>query len=239
MSNAIGIIGFGSIGKKYYNLIEDGDIKGAEIGAVCRDDFMHYSDLLEANYCDMIIVSTPHASHYEIGLASLELGYPTLIEKPMSMNKQEYQELIDAGAVTSFSTRYAGKLKAKNHIYWSVNWYRDEGYYKGWRGEYDHIMWNQAIHNLDILQWSFGNPIVTFSEQDKYNILCKLTFPNGITCEYHASTNKKQLQSTLITDGIKQPSPTRTPDHKQLLQDFVDKKLNSPTIDIVNLIEQL
>ena len=100
-------------------------------------------------------------------------------------------------------------------------------------------LFRRAIHNLDILQWSFGNPIVTFSEQDKYNILCKLTFPNGITCEYHASTNKKQLQSTLIIDGIKQPSPTCTPDHKQLLQDFVDKKLNSPTIDIVNLIEQL
>lgn len=218
----VGIVGVGTIGRKYKKIIEE-DIKNA----------IYSSSPCQADY---VIISTPHKTHYELGMQYLNMGCTTLIDKPMSMDKNEYQKLIDAGAVTAFSKRYHGKLKANNFVFWAANYKRGDNYYNGWRGEYDHILWNQSIHDLDLLVWSFGMPYIVWSESDKRNIHCKLNFPNGITVEYSATTKEDWLNEFKI-DGKKKEMP-RT-HHRDLIQDFVNDKLEKPTIEVVNLILQL
>ena len=216
----VSIIGHGKIGKKYKKIIDN-------------LDYAEYCDINDAEY---VIISTPHKNHYDVGIKCLSMGYKTLVEKPMSMVKSEYKELSDLGAVTAFSKRYHGKLKAKNFVYWAANYKRDKKYFEGWRGEYDHILWNQSIHDLDLLIWSFGMPYIVWSESDKRNIHCKLNFTNGVTCEYIATTKEDWLNEFKI-DGKKKEMP-RT-HHKDLIQDFVNDKLEKPTIEIVDLVLQL
>src|SRR5581483_7414169 len=47
---------------------------------------------------DLIAVSTPVSTHYEIGLAALRAGKHLLVEKPMAMNVEECEGLMDEAA---------------------------------------------------------------------------------------------------------------------------------------------
>ena len=209
----------GKIGKKYKKIIDS-------------LDYAEYSDVNDADY---VIISTPHKNHYDIGMKCLMMGYRTLVEKPMSMEKEEYQELSDAGAVTAFSKRYHGKINASKSIYWHANYLRDDSFYEGWRGEYDHILWNQCIHDFDLLIWSFGMPDVVWAKSDKRNIQCHLDF-NGVVCEYK-STTEQDWETEFILDGDKDKYPRNY--HNKLIHDFLNDNLEKPTIDVVNLIEEL
>lgn len=232
----IGIIGMGKIGKKYYQLIDSGQIANAEIGGLCRWEFPSYTDLIDSGECDSVIVCTPHSSHYDIGKYALNAGLKTLVDKPLSLKENEYQELIDLGAYTAFNTKFEGKLYAEKEIQWHVNWYRPESYYSGWRGIDGHILWTMSIHNIELLLWSFGYPKIIYSYTDHYNIDCLLDF-NGIKCEYRASTNQQDFPEFLKIDG--EISKRRKHDHITLLQKFVDNTLEKPTMDIYYLIQNL
>jgi predicted dehydrogenase len=245
----IGIIGMGVIGQKYYNIINEGKVFNASVGGICKSstgkndssyriwEFKDYRSLIDIGRYDAIIVTTPHASHYEIGKYSLLAGLPTLIDKPMAMNRTQYSELIKLGAVTCFNSRMEGKITANSSVFWSVNWYKPTSYYVGWRKDYDSILWNQSIHNLDLLQWSFGNPHIIKHESDKHNVKCTMQF-GDIGVEYIASTNNKTLPTKLIIDGVECKN-RKTGNHQSLLQQFVDGTLERPSINTFDLIRSL
>jgi len=96
----INIIGHGKIGKKYKEIIDN----------------LNYAEYCDINDAEYVIISTPHKNHYDVGIKCLSMGYKTLVEKPMSMDKNEYKELSDLGAVTAFSKRYHGKLNFTNGV---------------------------------------------------------------------------------------------------------------------------
>ena len=55
-----------------------------------------YESLLEDDEIDAIYVATPHDSHFDLALASLEAKKSVLCEKPMTLNSTEAMVLIDA-----------------------------------------------------------------------------------------------------------------------------------------------
>lgn len=104
----VGIIGCGKIADDHAWAI--GLIPNAEIVGVCdkeelmaqqlverfniKRSFQDTYALLDATRPDVVHITTPPQSHYEIGKACLEAGCHVYIEKPFTLNSPDAQELI-------------------------------------------------------------------------------------------------------------------------------------------------
>ena len=54
-----------------------------------------YNDLLSRKDVDGVVVSSPHALHYQHAVAALERGFPVLCEKPMALKASEATSLAE------------------------------------------------------------------------------------------------------------------------------------------------
>jgi len=107
----VGIIGCGKMADQHAAQIKR--IKGAKISAVCDNELLmakqmaerfniikYYADvseMLNADKFDVIHITTPAQSHYEIGKLCLENSHNVYIEKPFTLNTEEAIELIKIG----------------------------------------------------------------------------------------------------------------------------------------------
>ncbi|MBN1363508.1 MAG: Gfo/Idh/MocA family oxidoreductase [Syntrophaceae bacterium] len=105
----VGIIGCGKMADQHANQIQR--IVGAEIMAVCdreplmaqdmcerfkiENHFKGLHEMLEAVKPDVVHVTTPPQSHFELGQICLEAGCNVYIEKPFTLNTAEAEVLID------------------------------------------------------------------------------------------------------------------------------------------------
>jgi predicted dehydrogenase len=157
--------------------------------------FSDYRELADSGLCDAVIVATPTMSHAEIGRYVLERGLHLMLEKPMGLSLGEAESLLAAaGSEQVFAVMlnqridpvYAhmksmldsGLLGPLQRTQWTMtNWFRPEVYFQvsdwraTWRGEGGGLLMNQCIHNLDILQWLCGMPLVVngFCSFGKYH----------------------------------------------------------------------
>jgi len=191
----IGIIGMGSMGAAHAKNIIAGAVPGAKLTAVADEDpkrlesfegqkrFTGSDALIGSGEVDAVIVATPHYSHKTIGIAALEAGLHTLVEKPISVHKADCERLISAHQnkeqvfAAMFNQRtdpsyrkvreliQGGELGTINRVNWTItDWFRTAYYYAsgGWRatwsGEGGGVLLNQCPHQLDLLQWLFGMP---------------------------------------------------------------------------------
>jgi predicted dehydrogenase len=191
----LGIIGLGNMGRAHADNIIKGQVPGLELAAVADEDTgrldkykeaTHFTDgfeLIASGAIDAVLIATPHYSHTTLGVAALEAGLHTLVEKPISVHKEDCERLIAAwqDKEVVFSAMFnqrtdpafrkvkqlieSGELGAVQRINWIItDWYRTESYYAsgGWRatwgGEGGGVLLNQCPHNLDLLQWLFGMP---------------------------------------------------------------------------------
>ena len=106
----IGVAGCGYWGP---NLIRNfGSLPDTQVVAVCDKDesrLKHmkslypqaetttdFQDLLSDGTADAIVIATPVSKHHEMGMAALEAGKHTFIEKPMACSSRECLDLIEA-----------------------------------------------------------------------------------------------------------------------------------------------
>jgi predicted dehydrogenase len=162
----LGVIGMGNMGQVHADKIVDGRVPGLELAAVADQyserlakyaDAAHFTDGLEligSGSVDAVLIATPHYSHTTLGIAALEAGLHTLVEKPISVHKEDCEQLIaawqDKNVVFSamFNQRTdpaylklkqlieSGELGTVQRINWIItDWYRTEAYYAsgGWR----------------------------------------------------------------------------------------------------------
>jgi predicted dehydrogenase len=190
-----GIVGLGNMGSAHAKWLLNGDVKGATLAAVCdvnEDKLKAYPDcttftdvqqMIDSGKIDALLIATPHYDHTTIGIASLKAGLHTLVEKPISVHKEDCEKLIAAhtdpkvvfGAMFNQRTDpyyrkireliQSGELGEIRRINWIItNWFRTECYYAsgGWRatwsGEGGGVLLNQCPHNIDLWQWLFGMP---------------------------------------------------------------------------------
>ena len=105
----VGVIGLGVMGSYHANQLMKGEVKRAELTAVCDIDtkkmepykkcakrFEKSEDLIRSGLVDAIIIATPHYFHTTIGMDAFSCGLHTLTEKPISVTKYDAQRLIDA-----------------------------------------------------------------------------------------------------------------------------------------------
>jgi len=194
----LGIIGLGNIGKHHATYLLEGKISRAElsaVGSVAPAELELYrgrgpalfssgEEMIRSGLCDAIVVATPHYQHTTLGIAALEAGLHTMIEKPISAHKADAERLIAcaqkhpkqifAGMFQMrVEPRYAkiqkliqtGELGEIVRINWIItDWFRTEAYYASggwratWKGEGGGVLLNQCLHQLDMLQWLCGMP---------------------------------------------------------------------------------
>lgn len=141
--------------------------------------YTDYQEMLKRQDIDVVAIATPSGIHAEIGIAAAEAGKHVLVEKPMAMTLKTADALIAAcrkagvklGVIHQNRFNASIKLLRKaltdgrfgrlTHGQASVRWNRNDNYYKQapWRGtklQDGGVLMNQSIHNIDLLQWTFG-----------------------------------------------------------------------------------
>lgn len=137
-------------------------------------------ELLRHPGLDIVIICTPSGNHLEPARLAARAGKHVVVEKPLEITLERCDQLIeacDAAGVklcTIFPSRFAdanvvlkeaveqkrfGRLTLGET---TVKWWRSQAYYDegGWKGtqalDGGGALMNQAIHNVDLLQWLMG-----------------------------------------------------------------------------------
>lgn len=109
MSLKVGIIGVGGIAERHYDGYK---AAGADIIAIAdvfettlrkrqqewatQHAFSNYEDLLALTEIDAVSICTPNAYHHPAAIAAAKAGKHILCEKPISLDLQQAEEMIDA-----------------------------------------------------------------------------------------------------------------------------------------------
>jgi predicted dehydrogenase len=153
--------------------------KIAEISGEC-EIYTDYDRFLAHPGLDIVNICTPSGAHLEPALAAAAAGKHVVVEKPLEITLARCDRLIAAcrkhavKLCTILPSRFSpanqalkeaigegrfGKLTLGDSY---VKWWRTQQYYDsgGWRGTWKldggGAYMNQAIHNVDLLQWFMG-----------------------------------------------------------------------------------
>ena len=193
MNIGFGIIGCGMISRFHARALQE--IPAAKLVACCSSRFQAAQEFANEFNCractsveemvarddvHVITICTPSGVHLEPALLAAAAGKHLLIEKPLEINLERCDRLIEACAKAN--VRLATIFPARFHESWRtlkraidsgrfgrlvlgsayVKWYRTQQYYDqgNWRGTWEldggGALMNQAIHTIDLLQWLMG-----------------------------------------------------------------------------------
>ena len=171
---------------------------------------------------DVVIVTTPSGAHMEPAVAAAQAGKHVVVEKPLEITLERCDRIIDAcdrhgvQLCTIFPSRFAdanltlkaalvaGRFGRLTLGETACKWWRPQSYYDegGWKGtlalDGGGALMNQAIHNVDLLQWMMG-PVTHISgftatlaheriEVEDTAVAC-LRFANGALGVIQAATS--------------------------------------------------
>jgi predicted dehydrogenase len=107
----VGILGCGRISKRHVELLGNGQIAGARLGAVCDTNFeradeyarrfkvpsyQHIDELLHDPDIDLVAVLTPSGMHAEHAIAAAQARKHVIVEKPMALRLEDADAMIRA-----------------------------------------------------------------------------------------------------------------------------------------------
>jgi UDP-N-acetyl-2-amino-2-deoxyglucuronate dehydrogenase len=160
------------------------EANGAKIREMADGPCTVYDDLtrmLEHPGLDVVCVCTPSGAHLDPSVQAARAGKHVVVEKPLEITLPRCDAIIEAcdragvRLCTIFPSRFTpanvalkaaidtgrfGRLTLGDT---HVKWWRTQEYYDsgGWRGTWDldggGALMNQAIHNVDLLQWLMGD----------------------------------------------------------------------------------
>jgi predicted dehydrogenase len=128
----------------------------------------------------VVAVTTPSGAHLEPAVAAAQAGKHVVVEKPLEITLERCDRIIDAcdknrvKLCTIFPSRFADANRALKAAIdagrfgrltlgeTTCKWWRAQSYYDegGWKGtqalDGGGALMNQAIHNVDLLQWMMG-----------------------------------------------------------------------------------
>ncbi|MDD4239512.1 MAG: Gfo/Idh/MocA family oxidoreductase [Desulfotomaculaceae bacterium] len=195
-----------------------------------------YQELLQDREVDVVTICAPSGLHAAMGIAAARAGKNVLVEKPVAITLEEADALIEncerAGVVLGVvhqnrfkpaitqlkSTVERGGFGKITHANATVRWNRNPNYYtlRPW-GRLKNMgggaLMNQAIHNIDLLQWMMGKVVSVFGYTSSSLGLTEaedtgtavLKFENGALGVIEASTAiyPQNLEETLSIFGEK------------------------------------
>ncbi len=190
----IGLIGCGRIAKNHFEAVaqipEASFVAVADIieekAKVASEQYnvprfyRDYNDMLQKEELDIVSICTPSGTHPSIGIDVAKKNIHVLTEKPMSINIEAADKLIqacDKNGVSLFvvkqnrlnstmqllkkaidKSRFGRIYLAQSNVFWQ----RPQAYYDAekWRGTWEFdggAFMNQASHYVDALYWLLGN----------------------------------------------------------------------------------
>ncbi len=191
MKNAC-VVGYGAIGPIHVSAIEKCEY--ANLYAICDNDqkklelakkncncnvFSDFNEMLTDSQIDVVHICTPHYLHKDMAVAALKSGKDIVLEKPLTMNKDELKELCDLKTDKKICAMLQNRtnksiITLKNIIENDqsigkmlgisafLTWQRTPEYYNAdeWRGKWKTegggLLINQAVHTLDLVDWLGG-----------------------------------------------------------------------------------
>lgn len=201
--------------------------------------FTSADEMFASGEIDAVVIATPHWSHPTLGAAALKAGLHLLVEKPIAVHKSDAQRLIAAWRrrpakgrpvfAAMFNQRsdpffqtirrlvQGGELGEVRRVNWTItDWFRSAAYYNSsswratWAGEGGGVLLNQCPHNLDLLQWIFGQPrrVTAFCRFGRYHeieveddVTAYLEFPGGATGTFVTTTGEAPGTNRLEVAG--------------------------------------
>lgn len=163
--------------------------KVAEIVGGC-EIYTDYDKFLKHPGLDIVNICTPSGAHLEPAVSAAAAGKHVVVEKPLEVTLARCDKIIAAcrkhgvKLCTIFPSRFSpanqtlkqaiddgrfGRLTLGDTY---VKWWRTQQYYDGggWRGTWKldggGAFMNQAIHNVDLLQWFMGEvaEVIAFTD---------------------------------------------------------------------------
>ncbi|MBY0521765.1 MAG: Gfo/Idh/MocA family oxidoreductase [Gemmataceae bacterium] len=153
----------------------------AELGLPC-DAYADLAPALARKDVHVVIVTSASGAHMEPSVAAAAAGKHVVVEKPLEISLERCDRIIDAcqkhgvKLCTIFPSRFAdanvalkkavdaGRFGRLTLGEAACKWWRSQAYYDegGWKGtkalDGGGALMNQAIHNVDLLQWMMGMP---------------------------------------------------------------------------------
>ena len=147
--------------------------------------YTDYKVMLEEHpEIELAAIATPSGDHAEIAKYLINHGVNVIIEKPMSMNMKDADEIVrlaeekDVVVSACHQNRFniavqetkkaldEGRFGTLSHGSIHVRWNRNKGYYDQapWRGTWAEdggCLMNQCIHGIDLLRWLMGGEVDT------------------------------------------------------------------------------
>jgi predicted dehydrogenase len=174
----VGVIGYGYWGPNLvrnfaeadgYKLIALCDAKPERLAIVGRrypgiKAISNWKDLIKDSSIDLIAIATPVSTHFELGMAALDAGKHVLLEKPMAMNVDQCERLIErAGTLrrtlmVDHTFVYTGAVRKMQELV-ATGSLGDIYYYDSVRvnlGLFQHdvnVIWDLAVHDLAIMDF--------------------------------------------------------------------------------------
>ena len=109
----LGIIGIGNMGSSHAHYLNNGEVPGAELVAVCDSNperlkwaretlssklstFESADELFASGLVDAVIIATPHYDHAPIAIKAFEHGLHVMCEKPAGVYTKQVREMNEA-----------------------------------------------------------------------------------------------------------------------------------------------
>lgn len=187
------VVGMGAIGPVHAQILQQ---RGSLYG-ICENQpkrlnrfspenkalkrYADFAEVLKEDAIDVVHICTPHYLHKEMAQLALEAGKDVVLEKPVTMKKEELPVLCETAEKTGGKVcvmlqnrlnpsvvRLKRFLEEDNSlgkllgITGMMTWRRDAAYYAqdAWRGriatEGGGVLINQAIHTIDLLGYLGG-----------------------------------------------------------------------------------
>lgn len=145
------------------------------IGVTCPT-FLDFTQMVKTTGPDLVIVTTMDSTHHEFIIKSLEMGVDVLTEKPMTIDEDKCQAILDAErksnnkVIVGFNYRwspYRTKIKqllsegaigdiVSVDFNWMLNTHHGASYFRRWHGlrQCSGTLWvHKATHHFDLLNW--------------------------------------------------------------------------------------
>jgi len=197
--------------------------------------YTDYKRLLDEEELDLVSISTPHASHYEIAKDALSRGINVLVEKPLALKLEEARELCSLADNSGLKLGMVAQMRYNPLVELALEavrkdalgkiflgsvhmlWYRPQEYFENsWRGSraYDGgMLYNMAIHYLDLLISFLGevqsvsalSGTFTHSIETEDTLVALLKFYSGALATFEGSFSiyPQNLQTSLSIFGDK------------------------------------
>ncbi|MEZ4826373.1 MAG: Gfo/Idh/MocA family oxidoreductase [Bacteroidia bacterium] len=172
--------------------------------------FTNFEEMVNQTKPDLVIVTTKDSTHHKFIIKGLEMGCDVLTEKPLTIDEQKCQAILDAerasnrNLIVGFNYRwspYMTKIKellAANSIgkltsvdfHWYLNTYHGASYFRRWHGQRESsgtLLIHKATHHFDLLNWwvdSDPQEVHAYGSLDHYGSKGPFRGTNCRSCEH-------------------------------------------------------